>query len=124
MINQKNLGPLERQVMDVVWNQKKATVYSVVEELCHERKLAYTTVMTVMSRLASKGVLIREKKGKTFFYQPKECKEKFIHSFVHNTISKMVDTFGEEALAAFVDETKSLSKEHKQKLLSKIDNEN
>ncbi len=124
MINQKGLGPLERQVMDVVWKQKKATVYSVVEELCQEKKLAYTTVMTVMSRLASKGVLVREKKGKTFFYQPQECKEKFIHSLVHNTISKMVDTFGEEALVAFVDETKSLSIEHKQKLLSKIDNEN
>ena len=124
MINQKNLGPLERQVMDIVWKQKKATVYSVVEELCHENKLAYTTVMTVMSRLACKGVLIREKKGKTFFYQPKECKEKFIQSLVHTTISKMVDTFGEDALLAFVDETKSLTTEHKQKLLSKIDDEN
>ena len=124
MISQKSLGPLERQVMDVVWKQKNATVYSVLEELCQEKKLAYTTIMTVMSRLASKGVLVREKKGKTFFYQPRECKEKFIHSLVHNTISKMVDIFGEAALVAFVDETKSLSKEHKHKLLSKIDNEN
>lgn len=120
----KGLGPLEHQIMDIVWSQKKATVYSVVNELCGEKKLAYTTVMTVMTRLAQQGILVREKKGKTYFYHPKETKDKFIHSIVQNTIHKMIDMFGTEALVAFVDETKNLSKEHKKELLSKIDNEN
>ncbi|GIK83687.1 MAG: penicillinase repressor [Patescibacteria group bacterium] len=124
MIKQKVLGPLEHQIMDIVWKQKKATVYSVVEELCQEKKLAYTTVMTVMSRLTKKGVLSREKKGKTFYYHPRLGKEKFIHSLVQNTIAKMIDTFGEEALVAFIDETKNLSQEHRQQLLTKLNDEN
>lgn len=123
MTKQKTLGPLEHQIMDIVWNQKKATVYSVVEELCHEKKLAYTTIMTVMTRLTKKGVLAREKKGKTFYYSPLLGKEKFIHSLVKNTMARLIDSFGEEALVAFVDETQTLNAEHKQKLLSKLDEE-
>lgn len=123
MTKQKALGPLEHQIMDIVWKQKKATVYSVVAELCQEKKLAYTTIMTVMSRLTKKGVLAREKKGKTFYYSPLLGKEKFIHSLVKNTMAKLIDSFGEEALVAFVDETKNFSDEHKQKLLAKLDKE-
>lgn len=123
MTKKKGLGPLEHQIMDIVWNQKKATVYTVADKLCNEKKLAYTTIMTVMTRLAKNGILTREKKGKTYFYSPKESKNKFIHILAQNTISKMVDMFGEDALIAFADETKNLSIEHKDKLLSKIDNE-
>lgn len=123
MIKRKSLGPLEHQIMDIVWKQKKSTVYSVVEDLCQEKKLAYTTVMTVMSRLAKKGVLTRKKKGKTYYYQPSETKDQFIHQVVKNTISKMVNMFGEEALIAFEDETQNLTKEQRDNLLSKIDND-
>lgn len=123
MIKRKSLGPLEHQIMDIVWKQKKSTVYSVVEDLCQEKKLAYTTVMTVMSRLAKKGVLTRKKKGKTYYYQPSETKDQFIHQVVKNTISKMVNMFGEEALIAFEDETQNLTKEQRDSLLSKIDND-
>jgi predicted transcriptional regulator len=120
-VNKKNnLGPLEHKVMEIVWKQKKATVYSVVEALEQEKCLAYTTVMTVMSRLAKKGILSREKKGKTFIYSPKESKEKFIHQLVKSTINRMIDSFGEEAIVAFVDESNSLSEDHKKDLLNKI----
>jgi predicted transcriptional regulator len=124
MNKKKGLGPLEHQIMDIVWKQKEATVYSVVDQICKEKQLAYTTIMTVMSRLAKKGVLKREKKGKTYIYSPIESKEKFIHQLVQNTISKMVDMFGEDALAAFVDETQNISIENKKKLVAKIDNDN
>jgi len=121
MKTQKALGPLEHQIMDIVWIQQKSTVYSVVAELSKKKKLAYTTVMTVMTRLAKKGVLSRQKKGKTYFYMPSESKDQFIHDVVKNTISKLVDMFGDEALIAFEDETKNLSDEQKEALLSKID---
>jgi predicted transcriptional regulator len=123
MNKKKGLGPLEHQIMDIVWEQKTATVYSVVDKICKEKQLAYTTVMTVMSRLAKKGILQREKKGKTFVYSPIESKDKFIHQLVQNTISKMVDMFGEDALVAFVDETKNISIDNKKKLIAKLDND-
>jgi predicted transcriptional regulator len=121
MSDHKGLGPLEHQIMQIVWTQKKANVYSVAEKLCQEKKLAYTTIMTVMSRLAKKGMLTREKRGKTYFYSPKETKNSFIHSMVKSSIEKMIDMFGEEAAVAFIKESQSLSKPSKRKLISKID---
>ena len=115
-----NLGPLEHQIMKIVWRQKKATVYSVIEELNEERILAYTTVMTVMSRLADKKILKREKKGKVYFYKPTQTKDKFIHSLVKSTVLSFIDRFGDEAMAAFVDETNSLSYKNKQEIISKL----
>ena len=123
MNKKKGLGPLEHQIMDIVWKQKEATVYCVVDKICKEKQLAYTTIMTVMSRLAKKGILKRKKKGKTYIYSSIETKDKFIHQLVQNTITKMVDMFGEDALVAFADETKNLSLDNKKKLISKIDND-
>lgn len=119
-MKKQSFGPLEREIMEIVWNQKEASVYSVVEELNNERKLAYTTVMTVMARLAKKGILERKKKGKTYLYKPAQSKEKFIHQLVKNTIARMVDSFGDAAAVAFVDETQNLSVENKRRLLKKI----
>lgn len=118
-----NLGPLEHKVMEIVWKQQKATVYSVVEVLEQDKCLAYTTVMTVMSRLAKKGILSRQKKGKTYIYSPKQSKEKFVHQLVRSTMNRIVDSFGTEAVVAFVDESSSLSEEHKADLLHKISND-
>ncbi len=120
LAKKNNLGPLEHKIMEIVWKQQEATVYSVVEALEQEKCLAYTTVMTVMSRLAKKGILSREKKGKTYIYSPKQSKEKFIHQLVKSTINRMIDSFGEEAIVAFVDETESLTQEHKLDLINKI----
>ena len=124
MTKKKGLGPLEHKVMDIVWKQKKSTVYSVVSELEKEKPLAYTTVMTVMTRLAKKDILSREKKGKTFFYKSKQSKEKFVHALVQNTILKMINSFGETAAVAFMDEAHNLTNENKEKLLSKLKNDN
>ena len=60
-INQ--LGELEAEVLGVVWEMKQATVQEVKDALEPRRSLAYTTVMTVMSRLAEKGILERRKEG-------------------------------------------------------------
>lgn len=119
-MKKQTFGPLERKIMEIIWNQKEATVYSVVEELSKEKKLAYTTVMTVMARLAKKGILKRKKEGKTYKYTPAQSKEKFIHQLVRNTISRMVDSFGDAAAVAFVDETQELSTQNRERLLKKI----
>lgn len=119
-MKKKSLGPLERKVMEIIWQQKQATVYSVVSQLSKEKELAYTTVMTVMARLAKKKILQRKKDGKTYVYTATQTKEKFIHQLVKNTIARMVDSFGETAAVAFLDETKNLSAENTDRLLKKI----
>jgi len=63
------LGDLEAAIMTVIWECGEATVEEVRNSLDREKKPAYTTVMTVMSRLAEKGVLEREKQGRAFLYR-------------------------------------------------------
>ena len=62
------LGPLEMQVMNVVWSVAPCSVRDVVERL--NSKLAYTTVMTTLDRLFKKGLLEREKSERAFLYSP------------------------------------------------------
>ena len=77
------LGDLETEVMGVVWEKRKATVQDVKEALAPRRSLAYTTVMTVMSRLAQKGILERQKEGRAFYYTPVASQEKVAGSLRH-----------------------------------------
>lgn len=66
-------GRLEGAVMGVLWRaEEPMTVRRVLTELNRRRrrKLAYTTVMTVMARLAEKGALSREPRGRGYAYQP------------------------------------------------------
>lgn len=53
----KILGPLELEVMKVIWIRKEATVQNVLTELNKQNDYAYTTIMTVMNRLDKKGLL-------------------------------------------------------------------
>jgi predicted transcriptional regulator len=60
------LGPLELQVMEVIWTFGESSVREVVEKL--QSKLAYTTVMTTLDRLFKKGLLDRHKSERAFVY--------------------------------------------------------
>jgi len=75
------LGDLERAVMDVLWDRDPAadpvTVRDVAEAL-QDRDLAYTTVMTVLDRLAGKGMVSRERAGRAWRYQPAASREAYI----------------------------------------------
>lgn len=60
------LGPLEIEVMEVLWAAGARSVRDVVESL--GRKLAYTTIMTTLDRLFKKGLLDRQKSERAFLY--------------------------------------------------------
>ena len=64
------LTPLELDIMKVVWKNSPITVRTVQESIRPERKLAYTTVMTIMDRLYHKGVLSRRLHSRTHYYEP------------------------------------------------------
>ena len=64
-------GELENMVLDVLWDRAVwSTPREVHEAIVPDRELAYTTVMTILSRLWRKGALEREKAGKAFAYRP------------------------------------------------------
>jgi predicted transcriptional regulator len=75
------LGDLERAVMDVLWDRDPAAGPSTVRDVAEalkDRDLAYTTVMTVLDRLAGKGMVSRERAGRAWQYQPAASREAYI----------------------------------------------
>lgn len=65
-----SLPPLELECMKVLWALGAGTVHEIRQELLAERPLAYTTVLTLMDRLARKGIVEREKRGRAHLYRP------------------------------------------------------
>ena len=97
------LGPLETDVMEVVWAHGDATVRAVHEALAARREIAYTTVMTTMSRLAAKGLLSRDASGLAHRYRPVMTRDEYARSTVHSVVDWLVNRFPEPAVSYFVD---------------------
>lgn len=94
------LGPLESEVMDVLWQASSTLrVRDVLAELNRHRDaaLAYTTVMTVLSRLAERGAVRREWVGRGYAYQAA------VGSDAEIAVRRLLDDYGEAALVSFVD---------------------
>jgi BlaI family penicillinase repressor len=64
-----DLAPLELECMTALWALGEATVRDIHRRLAESRPRAYTTVLTIMDRLANKGVVQRRKTGRAFRYQ-------------------------------------------------------
>ncbi|EGX61074.1 CopY family transcriptional regulator [Streptomyces zinciresistens K42] len=95
------LGALEGEVMRVCWGaEKPVTVRQVLDELNTDRTqpLAYTTVMTVMSRLAEKGVLNRAPQGRGYAYTPAVADEAAL------AVREVLRAHGDAAVARFAAE--------------------
>ena len=101
-----NLGPLEQEVMDCLWKEKSISVSGIHQCLQKKRKIAYTTVMTIMTRLTEKGFLIRKMEGKAYLYSPKKSKEQTAKNVIKKIVNSLVDQYGHEAVTAFTDELK------------------
>lgn len=97
------LGPLETEVMETVWEQGDTTVREVHAELARTRDIAYTTVMTTMTRLASKGLLERDTSGLAHRYRPAISRDEYAQSTVTSVVDWLVERFPEPALSYFVE---------------------
>lgn len=96
-----SLGDLERAVMDVLWSNDPGpglTVRQVLDGLTG-RDLAYTTVMTVLSRLESKGMTTRERDGRAWRYRAAATRE---HLTVQAMRSPLHDLSSEDRQAAIL----------------------
>lgn len=66
-----DLAPLELDCMNTLWPIGEATVREIRERLSPRRARAYTTIMTIMDRLARKGIVERKKTGRAYVYRPR-----------------------------------------------------
>jgi BlaI family transcriptional regulator, penicillinase repressor len=67
----QELTELQRELMRVLWQKGEASASEVLEALRPQKKLAATTVATLLSRLEKKGVVSHRVEGRTFIYRPK-----------------------------------------------------
>jgi predicted transcriptional regulator len=101
---EKLLGPLEAEVTRAVWTLGDGvTVGELRGHLNAERRqpLAYTTVMTVMSRLVDKGALARERAGRAYRYRA------VVFDPAALAVRKVLSDFGDAAVAHFVEEART-----------------
>jgi predicted transcriptional regulator len=103
-LSRKDFGPLESEVMDAVWRAgRPVAVREVIDDLNGARSepLAYTTVMTVMSRLADKDALSRRKVGRGYVYEASAPDAAGI------AVKDVLRAYGDVAVAHFVDEARA-----------------
>ena len=81
----------ELEIMKIVWARERATVRDVYEELLSERKIAYTTVMTMMGILEKKGHLKRSSSGRAYVYRPAKPKSQVVGGIVQDFVRKVFD---------------------------------
>lgn len=113
----KVLGNLESEVMDIVWLKgEEVTVRDVYEVLASKRKLAYTTIMTIMVRLAEKGILVSRKDGKTLYFLPAMSRQDFTASVVGDVVDSLLEDFAEDAMTHFLSRVKKSDKATIQRL--------
>jgi len=83
------LAPLELDCMNTLWPLGEATVREIRDRLAPRRARAYTTIMTIMDRLAHKGVVERRKSGRAWVYRPRlSAEEARAHA-----VAEIVDNF-------------------------------
>ena len=97
------LGPLETEIMEVVWELGEVTVRDVHQRLQSRREIAYTTVMTTLGRLTDKGLLRREDGQPAHHYTPLVSRDQYASSTVKSVVDWLIGHFPDPAVAYFLD---------------------
>jgi predicted transcriptional regulator len=104
------LHELESEIMEELWKAGESSVRTVMESL-NERAAeprAYTTYMTVMARLHTKGLLDRRREGKTDYYAPAYTREEYMALRAESEVAALVDQYGDVALSHFAQQMAGL----------------
>lgn len=104
----KDLPQAEFEVMDVLWSKGEATVKEVQSELSREKKPAYTTVATLLSRLKEKGYVESEEKNFAYIFRPLIARENIVKRKLDDMVKRV---FGGSLapLAAYIAENRNLT---------------
>ncbi len=90
------LGPLEKRLLDALWERGNATVRDLVDGSCHD--LAYTTVMTTLDRLFKKKLLSRQAEGRAFRYEPRFSREELHRQVAGEAFRQLMDASAASSL--------------------------
>ncbi|UFP95344.1 BlaI/MecI/CopY family transcriptional regulator [Gloeobacter morelensis] len=100
-----SLGPLEAEIMDIVWKRGALAVKDVHDELLSDpdRELAYASVTTVLRRLVQKGWLSCDTSQRAFCFTPRISREQARTLTAHSRLQAFLSVGTPEVVAAFAD---------------------
>jgi predicted transcriptional regulator len=101
----------ELEIMKVVWERDSVTVRDVYEALLERRKVAYTTVMTMMKILEEKKYLKKDQSDRAYVYRPAQPKGQVIGAMVREFVNRVFNGSAEPLLAHLVNEHNLSAKE-------------
>ncbi len=103
--------------MAVFWGREDATVREVADALKRRRRdLAYTTVLTLVTRLWTRGLLTRKPDGRGFRYRAARTRDEFLTDLSDELIEQLFKDFGEIALARLGERLEALDPQRRQLL--------
>ncbi len=108
--SQKLLTEVELEMMSILWSKGTATVNDVQGALPRERKLAYTSISTMLRILEQKGILASRKEGRGHVYYPKLEKQEYETRSLRHLVKKVFDGAPGQLIQRLL-EVESLSKE-------------
>src|SRR5262245_24682872 len=96
----------ERGIMKIVWRKHSATVRDVYEELLSRRKIAYTTVMTMMGILEQKGHLKKSADERAYVYTPTQPQREVLSNMVQDFVKRVFNGSAKPLLVHLVENQK------------------
>lgn len=105
------LTPQELEIMKLVWERQHATVRDVYEALRERRKVAYTTVMTVMNILEQKGYLKKRRVDRAFLYRPARPRKQVVREMVRDFVDRVFSGSAQPLVVHLVEDRRLSEKE-------------
>ena len=109
----KGLGPLEMEVLDVIWEMGQATSREIFEKMRERKRLGQSTVLTVLRRLSDRGILLRDSGGEVYVYSPVMARGELGGRLIDNVIDRIFGGASSPVLAHLMtrNDLKDLSSE-------------
>lgn len=103
----KNIGPLERKILEILWDKKQATAREICNSLeeCGDRR-AYSTIRTIIKRLVKKKIIAEsiDPKERTFIYTPILTEEELEITIVNSVIGELLSRFKKSTISYLAEE--------------------
>ncbi len=119
---QLSLGPLEAEILNIIWELGNVTVKDVHERILADpdRELAYTSVTTVLRRLTEKGWLLCDRRERTFTWQPRVTRSEAQAIKAYEQLHQFLAVGNPDVVAAFADSLDQASIEQLEAIAQRI----
>lgn len=120
--NTLSLGPLESEILDILWVKTQATVRDIHEQILldPDRELAYASVTTVLNRLAKKGWVQCDRKDQAFVWTPSLTQLEAQALIAHHQLQDFLEVGKPDVIAAFADSLDEASLEQLEAIAQQI----